>query len=224
MANLETFSYSVAHDLKAPVRSMKSYSQLLLEEYGDRFDDGGRDYAERIAKSADQMDTLIRDLLAYSRMSQEELEVRPVDMNELWKGLLEEYSREIGERRAKVSLEAELPSVAGHAVTLGQVFANLLTNAMKFVAPGVGPLVRIRAERHGPRVRIWVEDNGIGIEPRHHDRLFRIFERLHDQREYPGTGIGLAIVKKAVERMGGECGYESEPGKGSRFWVELPVA
>jgi signal transduction histidine kinase len=107
-------------------------------------------------------------------------------------------------------------------LTLGQVFSNLLSNAMKFVAPGVPPRVRVRSNDLGDRVRLWVEDNGIGIPPEYLARIFGVFERLHKQEEYPGTGIGLAIVRKAIDRMGGSTGVESEPGKGSKFWIELP--
>ena len=117
-----------------------------------------------------------------------------------------------------------LPTVLGHGTTLAQVFANLVGNAVKFVPAGRVPEVVIRAQPNGDRVRVWVEDNGIGIAPEHHERIFRVFERLHRAEDYPGTGIGLAIVRKGVERMGGAVGLESALGSGSKFWIELPRA
>jgi signal transduction histidine kinase len=119
-------------------------------------------------------------------------------------------------------VEAPLPEVTGHAGTLETILANLVSNALKFVQDSVPPRVRIRAEEGAERVRLWVEDNGIGIEPQYQDRIFRVFERLHGTERYPGTGIGLAIVRKGAERMGGTVGLESQAGQGSRFWVDLP--
>jgi signal transduction histidine kinase len=123
-----------------------------------------------------------------------------------------------------VNLPGSLPRIKGHPTTLVQVVANLLGNAVKFVPPGMTPRVRVWAEERGERMRLWVEDNGIGIAPEHQERIFRVFERLHRRESYPGTGIGLAIVRKGMERMGGGCGVESAPGQGSRFWVDLPRA
>ena len=119
-------------------------------------------------------------------------------------------------------MKKPLPTVAAHPATLGQVVANLIANALKFAAPGVSPMIDIWAEQRDANVRLWVEDNGIGIEPEYQERIFQVFERLHGVESYPGTGIGLAIVRKGVERMGGTAGVESVPGQGSRFWVTLP--
>ena len=130
----------------------------------------------------------------------------------------------VRDSHAQVEVEGPLPPVIGHRPTLVQVVTNLLSNAVKFVPPGVPPKVRVRAERRGELVRLWVEDNGIGLAPEHRDRIFKVFERLHGEETYPGTGIGLAIVKKGVERTGGRAGVESDDGRGSRFWVELPRA
>jgi signal transduction histidine kinase len=131
---------------------------------------------------------------------------------------------EIRERKAQVRMAERLPPVRAHRVMLTQVLVNLVSNAIKFVARGVEPRVEIRAEPRDGRVRLWVEDNGIGIAAEYHERIFRMFERLNRQEDYPGTGIGLAIVRKATERMGGTAGVESEPGRGSRFWIELEAA
>jgi signal transduction histidine kinase len=123
-----------------------------------------------------------------------------------------------------VNVHEPLPPVVGHEATLSQVLANLLCNGAKFVPPGRAPVLDVRAEARNGVVRLWVEDNGIGIQQEHQERIFGVFERLHGSEEYPGTGIGLAIVRKGVERMGGKVGVESSPGAGSRFWIELPTA
>jgi signal transduction histidine kinase len=136
---------------------------------------------------------------------------------------LEHFAQEIERKAARVEVQRPLPSVQGNPAVLGQVLMNLIANALKFVPPGKTPHVRIRAEE-GSSVRLWIEDNGIGIKPEYHDRIFRVFERLHGGNLYPGTGIGLAIVAKGAERMGGRAGVESVFGEGSRFWIELSPA
>jgi PAS domain S-box-containing protein len=221
-AELEAFAYSVAHDLRAPLRGMQGFSRALLEEYGAALDETGRDYAGRIARGAAHLDNLIHDLLAYSRLSREEVRLGPVSLESVASGVLRSLEAELGAALSRVTVERPLPVVRGHPAVLTQVLANLVGNALKFVAPGSAPRVTIRAEdRHGT-VRVLVEDNGIGIRPEHQEKVFRVFERLHGQRAYPGTGIGLAIVKKGIERLGGCVGVDSEPGRGSRFWFELP--
>jgi signal transduction histidine kinase len=133
-------------------------------------------------------------------------------------------STEISQRNAEVRLGRPLGWVHGHPPMLAQVVANLVSNGVKFVSSGTSPLVSITTEKRDGSVRLWVEDNGIGIAPEFQERIFGVFERLHREEEYPGTGIGLAIVRKAVERMGGLTGVESRPGQGSRFWIELPAS
>jgi signal transduction histidine kinase len=219
---LEAFNYSLAHDLRAPLRAMEGFSQALLEDYGTRLDATGRHYAELVADGARTMDRMILDLLAYSRIARAELEVAPVNLPQVVRNATAQVSAEISARGAHVRLDGELPDVVGHAPTLVQVFANLLGNGIKFVPPDRIPEIHIKAIQHNGDVRIWVEDNGIGIAPEHRERIFRVFERLNAAEDYPGTGIGLAIVRKGIERMGGTVGVESEPGLGSRFWVELP--
>lgn len=219
---LEAFNYSLAHDLRAPLRAMEGFSQALLEDYGTRLDATGRHYAELVASGAKTMDRMILDLLAYSRIARAELEVAPVNLPQVVRAASAQVSAEISARGAHVTLDGELPDVVGHGPTLVQVFANLLGNGIKFVPADRIPEVRITAVQRNGDIRIWVEDNGIGIAPEHRDRIFRVFERLNAAEDYPGTGIGLAIVRKGIERMGGMVGVESEPGRGSRFWVELP--
>lgn len=215
---LEAFTYTVSHDLRAPVRAMQGFSQALLEDYGDRLDATAREYVTRTVAASARMETLIQDLLAYSRLSRARLEVQPVGLDDV----VREALAQVGESAAEVGVQPSLPRVRAHAGTLTQVVANLLGNAVKFVPPGKPARVRVWVERREGRVRLWVEDEGIGIAAEHQERIFRIFERLHGQETYPGTGVGLAIVRKGMERIGGHVGVESSLGQGSRFWVELP--
>jgi signal transduction histidine kinase/CHASE3 domain sensor protein len=247
-AELEAFSYSVSHDLRAPLRTLQGFTQALLEDYGDQLDPIGQDYTRYIAQAAVSMDTLISDLLAYSRLSRADIQIQPIDLSTVMAEVLRQLNVELRELQALVTVEESLPQVMAHRRTLVQVLTNLLTNAIKFVKPEVQPQLRVWAEERGSReselgngdrtddsplptphslpnwVRLWVEDNGIGIAPEYQDRIFRVFERLHGVETYPGTGIGLAIVRKGIERMGGRVGVVSQPDKGSRFWIELPKA
>lgn len=221
--HLDTFTYTVSHDLRAPLRAMNSYSQMLIEDYsGKVLDETAQDYARRIAEAARRMDKLVQDLLEYSRLTRAEIPIERVDLGALVSEVLKGMEGEIHERKAQVMVDESLPVVQGHRVTLDQVLTNLISNATKFVAPGVLPRVQVRKELRDDGVRLWIEDNGIGIPQEQHQRIFGVFEHLHKQEEYPGTGIGLAIVKKAMERIGGKVGLESQVGKGSRFWIELP--
>jgi signal transduction histidine kinase len=221
-AELESFSYSVSHDLRAPLRTMQGFTQALLEDYGDQLDSIGQDYARYIAESAVQMDTLISDLLAYSRLSRTEIQIQPVDLSSVMSDALSQMTAELQERKAEIIVADPLPQVMAHRRTLIQVVMNLLSNAIKFVELDVQPQVRVWVEDRQDCIRLWIVDNGLGIAVEHQERIFRVFERLHGIETYPGTGIGLAIVRKGVERMGGRVGLESQIGQGSRFWLELP--
>jgi signal transduction histidine kinase len=221
---LEAFGYSLAHDLRAPLRAMQGFSQALLEDYGSRLDATGRHYAQLVADSAQAMDRMILDLLAYSRIARTEVTPAPVDLDRVLRHAATQVKAAVDERRGRVTIEPGLPPILGHEPTLVQAFANLIGNAVKFVPADRIPEARVRAHAWNGRVRVWVEDNGIGIDPQYHERIFRVFERLNNGDDYPGTGIGLAIVRKAVEKMGGKVGVESTPGTGSRFWVELERA
>lgn len=218
---LEAFSYSVSHDLRAPLRAMQGFAQALEEDYGAKLGSTGMDYIQRIVTSAQRMDTLIQDLLAYSQLARADIQLKPASLAAAVKEALAQLSGEIKKSGAQIMVAPSLPEVMGHAPTLVQIISNLLGNAIKFVHTGTRPSVSVWTEEHGERVRLWVEDNGIGISPAHQERIFRVFERLHGVETYPGTGIGLAIVHKGAERMGGKAGVESTSGKGSRFWVEL---
>jgi PAS domain S-box-containing protein len=221
LASLEGLLYHVAHDLRAPLRAMASFTTILSEEYSDKLDQRGCDYTRRIANSARFMDELLQDLLAYGRLTHTPVMLHDVNLEALVDSVLEQLRPEIESSRAVVEVQRPLPIVKANTAVLSQVLFNLIANALKFCPPKKSPCVHIGA-RTDKVVRFWVQDEGIGIRPEYHERVFRVFERLHGEKEYSGTGIGLAIVQKGVERLGGRVGVESEPGKGSRFWVELP--
>ncbi len=223
VAQMEEFSYSVSHDLRAPVRAMRGYSEAMLEDHGARLDEEAKEMLTRILRNSARMDRLIRDLLTYTRISRRELSFEPVAPHKLISEVVQQYP-ELRPERATIEIAGDLPVVIGHEPSLLQVVSNLLTNAVKFVAPGVHPHVRVSAEIRGDRARLSFQDNGIGIPPEQHSRLFAMFERVHQGIRYEGTGIGLAIVRKAVERMNGSVGVESDGVSGSRFWLELPLA
>ena len=224
-AELETFGHSISHDLRAPLRAMHGFSQALLEDCGDQLDDVGKDYAQRVVVGAKRMDSLIQDLLAYSRVSRSEMPLTDVSLADVTKEAMAQIEGDVSAAGGSVNVAAGLPVVRAHRVALVQAVTNLIANSVKFVPKGSAPVIHVRADRDGAgRTRVWVEDNGIGIDPAHHERVFGVFERLHGVESYPGTGIGLAIVRKSVERMGGSVGVVSAAGEGSRFWIELPSA
>ena len=217
---LDSFAYSVAHDLRAPLRAMHGFADAIMEDYGDRIDDTGRDYLSRIIKGAKNMDTLIQDLLSYSRVGREKIELEPLPLAELVSETLMDLHHALEESGGKVDVSVPPLTVLAHKATLKQVLLNLVSNALKFVAPGKRPEVRIWAVARKGVVDICVRDNGIGIAPEHHERIFNVFERLHGAEAYPGTGIGLSIVKKGLARMHGEIRIESDDG-GSTFHAML---
>jgi signal transduction histidine kinase len=221
---LEAFGYSISHDLRSPLRAIQGFSQLLVEDHGEQLGEAGRALLQRVIAGARMMDRLIDDLLEYSRLARSELQLAPLDLRRVVDATLEQVDGDVRSRGARITVLEPLPTVVGHNATLVQVLVNLVGNGMKFVPKDRPPEVGIRAETKSGRVRLWIEDNGIGVAPEYHERIFGVFERLHRATDYPGTGIGLAIVRKAVERMGGRVGVESALGKGSRFWVELAAS
>jgi PAS domain S-box-containing protein len=221
ISELESFSYSISHDMRAPLRAMQSFAQILAEDCGDRIGPEGKDYIRRIIGASDRMDRLIQDVLTYSRAARHEIELGPVDVGTLLDGILESYPH-FQPPRARIEIQRPLERVIGNPAALTQCLANLVGNAIKFVAPGVTPHVVVWTEVHGDRVRLFVRDNGIGIELEAHEKIFHIFYQL--DRSYEGTGIGLAVVRKAAERMGGRIGLTSNPGGGSTFHLDLARA
>jgi PAS domain S-box-containing protein len=224
IAQMEEFSYSVSHDLRAPVRAMQCYAEVLMEDYGAKLDDNAKKYLDRIIRGGTRMDRLIQDILTYSRLSRREIQLHPISLDKLTREIVRQYQDLNSTGNSDISVEGQLSTVIGHEPSLSQAISNLLNNAVKFVAPGTAPRVRVRTERRNGDVRLWIEDNGIGIKPEYQHRLFSVFERIHPERNYEGTGIGLAIVRKAAERMGGKAGVESDGVNGSKFWIQLPAA
>jgi signal transduction histidine kinase len=223
-AALEAFAASVAHDLRAPLRSIHGFAQALADDYGAQLDATGQDFLQRIMRASTRMDTLIQDLLTYSRLSREALPLEPVPLQAAMRAAQAQLSGDLQARDAVLQVEAPLPVVIAHYPVLVQVLVNVLANAITFTAPGVRPVVTVRADRTEDQVRLWIEDNGIGIPAEYQERIFEVFERLHGPDAYAGTGIGLAIVRRGVERMGGHVGVVSAPGQGSRFWLTLRPA
>jgi len=221
---LELFVFSVTHDLRAPLKKMENMARTLLERFTDKKNGEGRESAERILAEARRMDKLVTDLLSYSRMSRAEIEMETVNLREVVQNVISHLEALIREADATITVKGEFPSVTGHVLTLEQILSNLISNSIKYVKPGVKPEITIFAEERDGLFRIIVEDNGIGIDPKYQRKIFHLFERLHGVDEYPGTGIGLATVKKGIEKMNGRVGVKSEPGRGSRFWIELPAA
>jgi PAS domain S-box-containing protein len=219
--SLEGVLYHVAHDLRAPLRAMHSFSNILVRNYADKLDPPGADFARRIAESSVKMDALIRDLLIYGRMGHQTVAWSSVDLDALFDRLLSELNPEITVRRAEIQLQKPLPRVWGDPKILEQVIANLLTNALKFTPMDTPPRIDVWGELADGTVSIWIRDQGIGIAAEYYERIFGIFERLHETETYPGTGIGLAIVKKGIDLLGGRVQVESEVGQGSRFVLKL---
>jgi signal transduction histidine kinase len=220
IGELEAFSYSVSHDMRAPLRAMEGYAKALLSDYHDRLDPEARHWLDRILRSAHRLDSLIKDVLSYSRVAKEEIELSPVDLPRLIDDILS-TNPEFQAPRVRIVIEKPLHRVLGHEASLTQCVTNLLGNAIKFIADGVVPTIVIRSERIDGKVRLWFEDNGIGIDPGHHERIFQIFGQVYPEERYSGTGIGLAIVRKAAQRMNGEVGVISQLNNGSRFWLTL---
>lgn len=217
---LDAFAYSVAHDLRAPLRAIHGFADAVIEDYGERLEADGRDYLQRVVKAARNMDTLIQDLLAFSRVGRGEMDLQKIRLDEIVKETVHDLEHEIETRHARVEIQVPSLTVLAHPATLRQVILNLVGNALKFVAPGVAPEIRVTALARDGQVELRVKDNGIGIAPEHRERIFNVFERLHGAESYPGTGIGLSIVKKGLARMRGEIRLESGAG-GSTFRVIL---
>ncbi len=221
VGELEAFSYSISHDMRAPLRAMQSYAQYLVDEYGGKLDEQGIDYLHQIVRSAVRLDRLTQDVLSYTRILHAELPMDRVDLDRLVRDIVEAFpsGRPV---KPEIQIEGTLPQVVGNETLLMQCVSNLLSNAAKFVSPGTVPHVEISAEAiDDDWIRVWFKDNGVGIAPENHDRVFRFLERVHPATEFEGTGLGLAIVRKAIERLGAQVGFESELGKGSNFWIQL---
>jgi signal transduction histidine kinase/CheY-like chemotaxis protein len=220
VGDLEHFTYTITHDLKSPLRAMRGFAEIASMTCGDNVQKEAKDALARISTSADRMESLITDALNYSQSVRQVLPLTNLDTGALLQGMLDSYP-ELQPSRAHVRVEGELPTVVGNEAGLTQCFSNLLGNAVKFVKPGKTPQIRVWAEERDGWARLWVEDQGIGISKEMLPRVFDMFSR--GSNDYEGTGIGLALVRKVTQRMGGKAGVESEEGKGSRFWIELKL-
>jgi len=219
---LEIFAYSVAHDLKAPLRGIDGYISLLLEDYMQSLDKDGRSFLRTIQNATNEMNQLIDDLLTYSRLEREELKAAPVELAPVINSLVEEKRREATEHPIDFVVDVNGAIVLADMSGLAQSLRNYLDNAIKFTGKVTQPRIEVGSTESSESCLLWVRDNGIGFDMKDHDRIFDIFQRLNGTDEYPGTGIGLAIVRKAMERMGGRAWAESKPGHGATFYLELP--
>jgi signal transduction histidine kinase len=224
LQTIQTFTYSIAHDLRAPLRALMGFSAVIVDDYADRLDDIGKGYLGHIKDAAQKMDRLLKDMLAYGQLTHVEVTAVPMSLDSAVTMVLEELSSYIRDRNAVVEVQRPLPSVIGNPALVNQVLLNLIDNALKFVVADRAPHVVIHASESDNQVRLSITDNGIGIAPAYHARIFDLFVRLHKPAAYPGTGIGLALVKKGMERMMGKVGIQSTPGEGSCFWLELRAA
>jgi len=219
---LEAFAYSVAHDLKAPLRGIDGYAQLLLEDHMAQLDEEGRVFLETIQDSAEEMGQLIDDLLEYSRLERREFKHDRVELGPLIKTIVEQKKREATEQSINFVVNVNGGSVTADPNGLTQSLRNYLDNAVKFSSKVSNPRIEVGTKETANNCTVWIRDNGVGFDMKHHDQIFNIFQRLNPGEEYPGTGIGLAIVRKAMERMGGRAWARSQPGKGATFYLEIP--
>ena len=220
---LEAFSYTVSHDLKAPLRGIDGYSQLLEEEAGPALGEEARGFVKRIRSGVQQMGSLINDLLDYSRMERRAMDLQPLDLMATVQRVLDEFGADIDRSRAEVRLTLAPLRLRLDREGMSVVLRNLVGNALKFAHPGQPPRIEIGAGLSAEGQRVWVRDHGVGFDMKYHDRIFGIFQRLQRAEDYPGTGVGLALVAKAVQRMGGRVWAESVPGQGTTFFLEFPA-
>jgi PAS domain S-box-containing protein len=221
-AELEQFAYVASHDLQEPLRMVASYAQLLARRYGAQLDEDGKEFIEFMVDGARRMQDLINDLLAFSRVGTRGKPLVATDINAVVSDVLANLQTAINEAHAEITVAADMPTVNADATQLGQVFQNLLSNALKFHGARP-PKVEISFQQRDSEVEFVVRDNGIGIEPQYAERIFLLFQRLHTKQDYPGTGIGLAICKKIIERHGGRIWVESVSGQGSAFHFTIPL-
>ena len=222
-ADLKTFSLSMAHDMQAPLRTIRILSEIVLKDYGDQLDDTAQDYLKRSIATTNRLKALIGDLLAYSHVGQSDLQLQEVDLTEVVTEVVRDLEPLIAETHAEVILQQSSFTVKAHRSIVVQAVLNLITNAIKFVAPDTQPKIQIWAESRDRWIRLWIEDNGIGISPENRQKIFEVFIRLHGINSYPGMGVGLALVKRGIERLNGRVGVESQHNRGSKFWLELPA-
>ena len=219
--DLESFSYSVSHDLRAPLRAVTGFAQIVARRHRANLNEEGRHYVDNIVQAGERMGQLIDDLLTYSRLGRQSVRLEHVSLQDLFGHLAVGLTARVQQIGGTMEIADDLPSVLGTRTLLGQIFTNLLENALIYRKPDVPARVAVTWQSEGKTVIIRVSDNGIGIPAEHHEKIFNVFQRLHSEDVYPGTGVGLATVKKAVELLGGTVRLESIVGEGSTFLIEL---
>jgi signal transduction histidine kinase len=219
---LESFSYSVSHDLRAPLRAISGFSEIITRRHRANLNEEGQHYIDNIVQASGRMGHLIDDLLTYARLGRAGVRHEPVSLASLVNEISRNMQAHLAEINGTLSIPEALPVVIGDQTLLSQVFTNLLENAFKYHQAAVPPRVSMMFTRADHYVVVKVSDNGIGIPPEYHEKIFIMFQRLHSEEEYPGTGIGLATVRKSVTLMGGSVWVESSPGAGSTFFIRLP--
>ena len=220
---LSEFTFSVTHDLRAPLRSMQGFSEALLEDYQDGFDDVGTDMIQRINQSAVKMDIMIQDLLLHSQIIKRDYQVYKLKIENYINQAIVSNEEIIIEKNIDIDVDLPVRHIWASKIILELILMNLIGNAIKFLDNKKLPKIRIWSETRENMVRLTIRDNGIGIEEQYFGKIFQVFERLHSEEEIPGTGIGLSIVKSGVEKMNGRYGVESELGEFTQFWIELPI-
>lgn len=220
---LQAFTYAASHDMKAPLGRIHNFSGLLERDYRDSLEGNGLFFLDLIRENAKRLMTLVEDLLSHAEIEQKILTLHPVNVRETIEGVVNEYAYEMRQRKAEVRLDLTDITVRADRHGLAQVLRNLLENALTYSAEVASPVIEIGCRRENDRCRLWVKDNGIGFDMAYHDRIFEALRRLHTYEEFPGSGIGLALAKKAIERMEGKIWAESEPGQGAIFWLELKI-
>jgi signal transduction histidine kinase/ABC-type amino acid transport substrate-binding protein len=219
---LEEFAYSISHDLKAPLRSILGFSEIIANRYKDSLNSEALKYFNYIIVASNNMTNLINDLLRFARLSKNEIMKQKIDLNIVIETVLKDLETDIKKKNAQIVVENNLHAVNADTSLLKQIFLNLIINAITYNREGEAPIVTISAKEEVDSIIISINDNGVGIPTEYHEKIFNIFQRLHSQSEFPGTGIGLAIVKKAVAKLGGKIWLESEVGKGTTFYISFP--
>ena len=218
---LEAFSYSISHDLRAPLRAISGFSQILSRRHSSNLNEEGRHYMDNIVHASAYMARLIDDLLNYARLGRKALVIQPVELSGLLVQIKQNLANQIATSGAEVVIKEDLPTVPGDWSLLSQIFGNLINNALVYHKPGVPPRIIVSCSTEARHFILSVADNGIGIPFEHHEKIFNVFQRLHTDEQYPGTGIGLSLVKKSAEMLGANVWVESQPGVGSTFYIEL---
>jgi PAS domain S-box-containing protein len=220
---LKSYSYSISHDLRAPLRAIMGFSQILSQRHKLMMNDEGRQYIDHIVEASCRMEQLINDLLNYSRLGRKSLKIHLVSLSVLLDDICSDFRQKLNEIDAKLFIENELPEIHGDDSILRQIFINLIENAITYRRTGTQLVIKIGCSGDSDSHTVSVSDNGIGIPQEHWEKIFNIFQRLHSEEEYPGTGIGLATVRKAVTMLNGKVWVKSVPDAGSTFYIQLPT-